>query len=148
MKNKLPRYSWNVCGNDFRAPELNPPVNKRDLSTGANGENQAERAPREASFKVRLSLSAAPGETRESQERIVGDNHGGAGDSMLSTKPGHQFVIRSLGSPKPRFSESFSQDSLMFLGPPKTRFYNFFSQDSLMFLGGPNMDMRRSASIE
>src|SRR5450631_530546 len=36
---------------------------------------------------------------------------------MLSTKQRREFELRSLGSPKIRFSNFFSQDFLMFLGP-------------------------------
>jgi hypothetical protein len=36
---------------------------------------------------------------------------------MLSRKQWRQFVLRSLGSPKTRFYNFFSQHSLMFLGP-------------------------------
>ena len=61
--------------------------------------------------------SVKTGETRERRRSPeCWDNSFQATGSMLSTRPQHQFELRSCGSPKIRFSNLFSQDSLMFVG--------------------------------
>src|SRR6266567_9543083 len=91
-----------ICGSKLRAPKLNPPVNKRDLSTGENGEKRGrERSNRECQH------TSYPGLLRPNRRDIqiaknlrnVGDRSGPEGVSMPSTKPLDQFVFRSLGSP-------------------------------------------------
>jgi hypothetical protein len=102
-------------------PRLNPPVNKRDLSTGETGEFASEdvgfgRNPGVA-FATPQDLSSNWRELATRQIlRSVADTGTGTGGCCCQLNTRYGLGQKRSGSPKTRCCKLFSQRFLMFLG--------------------------------